>query len=86
MHSAEIKDLVRDAYRYVGPTTAAVAHNLYTPAAATGAACPSATPEPSPVLLAMGHDPGRARSAFRLTLGRWTTRNDIEQAAHQVAA
>lgn len=55
-------------------------------AAATGAACHSATPDPSPVLLAMGHDPGRALSALRLTLGRWTTRDDIEQAAPQIAA
>jgi hypothetical protein len=31
-------------------------------------------------------DPGRAMSALRLTLGRWTTRDDIEQAAHQIAA
>jgi SAM-dependent methyltransferase len=31
MHSAEIKDLVRDAYRNVPPTTAAVAHKLYSP-------------------------------------------------------
>jgi SAM-dependent methyltransferase len=30
MHSAEIKDLVRGAYRKVPPTTAAVAHKLYT--------------------------------------------------------
>ena len=29
MHSAEIKELVRDAYRQVPPTTAAVAHKLY---------------------------------------------------------
>jgi hypothetical protein len=29
MHTAEIKDLVRDAYRHVPPTTAAVAPNLY---------------------------------------------------------
>ena len=29
MYSAEIKDLVRDAYRHVPPTTAAVAHKLY---------------------------------------------------------
>jgi SAM-dependent methyltransferase len=29
MHSAEIKQLVRDAYRQVPPTTAAVAHKLY---------------------------------------------------------
>jgi arsenite methyltransferase len=28
-HTAEIKDLVRDAYRHVAPTTAALAHNLY---------------------------------------------------------
>jgi cysteine desulfurase len=55
-------------------------------AAATGSACHTGTPEPSPVLLAMGHDPGRALSALRLTLGRWTTRDDIEQAAHQIAA
>ena len=55
-------------------------------AAATGSACHTGTSEPSPVLLAMGHDPGRARSALRLTLGRWTTRDNIEQAARQIAA
>jgi cysteine desulfurase len=54
-------------------------------AASTGSACHSGISEPSPVLLAMGHDPGRALSALRLTLGRWTTRDDIEQAAHQIA-
>jgi cysteine desulfurase len=55
-------------------------------AAATGSACHAGTSEPSPVLLAMGYDPGRARSALRLTLGRWTTRDEIEQAARQIAA
>jgi cysteine desulfurase len=55
-------------------------------AAATGAACHTGTPEPSPVLLAMGHDPDRALSALRLTIGRWTTRDDIEQAAREIAA
>jgi cysteine desulfurase len=55
-------------------------------AAATGSACHTGTPEPSPVLLAMGHDPDRALSALRLTLGRWTSRDDIVQAAHQIAA
>ena len=29
MHSDEVKALVRDAYRQVPPTTAAVAHKLY---------------------------------------------------------
>jgi arsenite methyltransferase len=31
MHSDEVKALVRDAYRHVPPTTAAVAHKLYSP-------------------------------------------------------
>jgi arsenite methyltransferase len=31
MHSKEVKDLVRDAYRHVPPTTAAVAYKLYIP-------------------------------------------------------
>ncbi|MGH3660031.1 MAG: hypothetical protein ACRDUA_25605, partial [Micromonosporaceae bacterium] len=31
MHSAEIKELVRDAYRHVPATTADVAHKLYSP-------------------------------------------------------
>jgi cysteine sulfinate desulfinase/cysteine desulfurase-like protein len=34
----------------------------------------------------MGHDPDRALSALRLTIGRWTTRDDIEQAAQEIAA
>jgi cysteine desulfurase len=55
-------------------------------AAATGSACHTGSPKPSPVLLSMGHDPGRALSALRLTLGRWTTRDDIGYAAHQIAA
>jgi cysteine sulfinate desulfinase/cysteine desulfurase-like protein len=38
------------------------------------------------VVLAMGHIPGRALSAFRLTIGRWTTREDIEHAAREIAA
>lgn len=31
LHSQEVKDLVRDAYRHVPATTAAVAHKIYTP-------------------------------------------------------
>jgi cysteine desulfurase len=55
-------------------------------AAATGSACHADTPQPSPVLLAMGHHHDRALSALRLTLGRWTTPDDIEQAAQEIAA
>lgn len=55
-------------------------------AAATGSACHEGTPDPSGVLLAMGLSPERARSAIRLTLGRWTTETDIERAAAILAA
>jgi cysteine desulfurase len=55
-------------------------------AAATGSACHAGSTEPSPVLLAMGHDKDRAASALRLTLGRWTTRDEIEAAATQIVA
>jgi len=54
-------------------------------AAATGSACHEGSPEPSPVLLAMGYDEDRALSALRLSLGRWTTAADVEAAAMAIA-
>jgi cysteine desulfurase len=54
-------------------------------AAATGSACHAGSAEPAPVLLAMGHDADRASSALRLTIGRWTTRDEIEKAATAIA-
>lgn len=54
-------------------------------AASTGSACHSGTHTPSPVLLAMGLPPERALSALRLTLGRWTTREDVVLAADALA-
>lgn len=50
-------------------------------AASTGSACHSGAPEPSPVLTAMGLDADRSRSALRLSLGRWTTRTELDRAA-----
>ncbi|WP_030578681.1 cysteine desulfurase family protein [Streptomyces anulatus] len=50
-------------------------------AASTGSACHSGTHTPSPVLTAMGLDATRALGALRLSLGRWTTAEQIETAA-----
>ena len=47
-------------------------------AASTGAACTSGTVEPSPVLLALGLPPDRAREAVRFSLGRSTTAAEID--------
>jgi len=34
----------------------------------------------------MGIDAGRAMSAIRLSLGRWTDTNDVQHAVNQLAA
>lgn len=49
--------------------------------AATGAACSANTDEPSHVLLAMGLTPAEANSSLRLSLGRPTSRAQIDKAA-----
>ena len=45
----------------------------------TGAACTSGSVEPSPVLLAIGLSPGRAREAVRFSLGRGNTSSQIRE-------
>jgi cysteine sulfinate desulfinase/cysteine desulfurase-like protein/MFS family permease len=50
-------------------------------AASTGSACHTGATDPSPVLSAMGLNRDRALGALRLSLGRWTTRTDVDQAA-----
>jgi cysteine desulfurase len=53
-------------------------------AASTSSACHSGTHEPSPVLTAMGLDTDRGLSALRLSLGRWSSTDDIDHAADQI--
>ncbi|MHB1131104.1 MAG: cysteine desulfurase family protein [Chloroflexota bacterium] len=50
-------------------------------AASTGSACHAGRTEPSAVLLAMGLSPERALGAVRLSLGRYTTADEVERAA-----
>jgi len=47
--------------------------------ASTGSACSSSSLESSHVLLAMGLSPEQAHGSLRLTLGKWTTEEMIEQ-------
>lgn len=54
-------------------------------ATSTGSACHEGDVRPSPVLTAMGLPAARATSALRLTLGRWTTEDDVKRAADQLA-
>ena len=54
-------------------------------AVSSGAACTSADPEPSHVLLAMGLDEDMARASLRFGLGRFTTAEEIDFAIEAVA-
>jgi cysteine desulfurase len=47
--------------------------------ASTGSACSSSNLEPSHVLLALGFSPEQAHGSLRLTLGKWTTEEEIDR-------
>lgn len=50
-------------------------------ASSTGSACHEGNTDPSPVLMAMGRKREAALGALRLTLGRWSTEEEVERAA-----
>ncbi len=54
-------------------------------ASSTGSACHEGNTDPSPVLMAMGRKREVALGALRLTLGRWSTEEEVERAARLLA-
>jgi cysteine desulfurase len=54
-------------------------------ASSTGSACHEGNTDPSPVLMAMGRKREAALAALRLTLGRWSTEEEVERAARLLA-
>ena len=54
-------------------------------AAASGSACNSSSVEPSHVLTALGRSESLAESSLRLTLGRFTTEEEIDQAGEVIS-
>ena len=64
----------------------AVLANLKSVGASTGSACQGSVPEPSHVLLAMGLSRAEAEESIRLSLGRTTTEQDIDQAVEEIVA
>ena len=54
-------------------------------AASAGSACHAGQDRPSPVLTAMGLGEREALTALRLSVGRWTTAEEIDSAAEAIA-
>ncbi len=54
-------------------------------ASSTGSACHEGSTDPSPVLMAMGMSRERALGALRLTLGRWSTEEEVGETARLLA-
>jgi cysteine desulfurase len=53
-------------------------------AVSTGSACTSAHSQASPVLLAMGVQPALAKASLRLSVGRFTTTDDVDHATARI--
>src|SRR3989440_766007 len=54
-------------------------------ASSTGSACHEGSTDPSAVLMAMGLSRARSLGALRLTLGRWSTEDEVDTAASLLA-
>ena len=66
---------------FVGHVGAELLERMPEIAASTGSACHEGLVTQSPVLCAMGVPPEIGRGALRLTVGRFTTKEEIERAA-----
>jgi cysteine desulfurase len=53
-------------------------------AVSSGSACTSSHPEASPVLMAMGIKPELAKASLRISLGRFTTPDEVDRAADRI--
>jgi len=65
-------------FSYVEGESIVMDLNSYGIASSTGSACSSEKLEPSHILLACGLQPEQAHGSLRLTIGRWTKKQDID--------
>ena len=72
--------------RFEGADAEAVVTNMDPVAVSTGSACSSGSIEPSEVLLAMGIPRDAVFESVRFSLGRFTTREDIDLAEERTVA
>jgi cysteine desulfurase len=77
--SRRLSDNASFAFRDCDGEALLMALDLHGIAASTGSACTIGDPEPSFVLTAMGLEPRWAIGSLRLSLGRWTTEQDVDR-------
>jgi len=66
------------SFDYIEGESLQLSLDLYGIACSTGSACSSHSLEPSHVLLAIGQPPEQAHSSIRFSLGRFTTKSEID--------
>jgi cysteine desulfurase len=72
--------------RFPGIEASVLLQNLHPHvAASTGSACTSGQPEPSHVLFALGLTPAEANASIRLSIGRFTTEDEIHRAVMHIS-
>ncbi len=68
---------VNTSFEFVEGESLMLALDLENICVSTGSACSTTRRAPSHVLLALGLPPGKALSSLRMTLGRWTTEEEM---------
>ena len=81
-----VRNTLNLAFSGVNGGSLAMALDLEGIAVSTGSACSEGNVDPSHVLLAMGRTRKEAHSSVRFSLGRFTTREEVEYAASAVVA
>lgn len=71
-------------FRVDGVRALLLLSSISTIALSAGSACHSGEDKPSSVLIALGLDPVDALGAVRLSLGRWSTEDEVDEAAAQI--
>lgn len=71
-------------FRFVGADSEAVINATRGIAISTGSACQSSVPAPSHVLTAMGLQHHEARECLRISLGRYSTKSEVDEIVTQL--
>ncbi len=82
--SQRLPNTLNVAFEFIEGESAVINLDLHGVAASSGSACTSGSLEPSHVLTAMGLSKQMAQGSLRFSLGKQTTREEIDQAAEVV--